>query len=436
MMNRIGDSTINIDKLYHQRLSEVYSCSPIYGYIPLKRWSFQRHESQVAWSNYYSFICNINQPIYTRTPQGTNAETVLENSLEPVEKWFDDSDIFRLMIILEMRKSRLGQSFVYMPTHIVCGELCMLIQTQRFDVFQKKNPDSSYSWHVNEISTKEKSDINTVGKQQSTQIVNAYEIAFGPVGDPSARPLSIWFDIPSSNLIPCTQKEAKNHKRSRHRLKKNRKKEKVQTIGKNQNANDKQHALDDSDDLSLDSLSVKSFNHYQPLDQATFDHTTAILEHRLSVLQLHNSSSINSVKNKQTFKNLVKNHNGLKHKFESLRRHWMSWSWPINFMEDEIHDETDVIPVDSVYQFVLNDEDNFRTTAFHGAIDAPGLNESFRHRSKLVLLMIWSSFLTNINPSASHKVMKDIEELRDMFKFSRLSIFEHLSSGKKISRNR
>ncbi len=436
MMNRIGDSTINIDKLYHQRLSEVYSCSPIYGYVPLKRWSFQRLESQVAWSHYYSFICNINQPIYTRKPQAYNVDTFLEDSLEPVDKWFDDSDIYRLMIILEMRKSKLGQSFVYMPTHIVCGELCMLIQNRRFNVVQKKNPDSSYSWHVNELSTKEISDINTAGQQQSTKIVNAYEIAFGPVGDPSARPLSVWFDIPCSNLTPCTQKEAKNHKRSRHRLKKNRKKEKVQTIGKNQNPNDKHHALDNSDDLSLDSLSVESFNHYQPLDQATYDHTTAILEHRLSVLQLHNCHNTDSVKYKETFQNLVQNHKGLKHTFESLRRHWMSWSWPINFMEDEIHDETDVIPVDSVYQFVLNDEDNFRTMAFHGAIDTPGFNEPFRHRSKLVLLMIWSSFLANISSTASQKVMKDIEDLRDMFKFSRLSIFEDLSCGKKLSKNR
>ncbi len=72
----------------------------------------------------------------------------------------------------------------------------MLIQTQQFNIFQKKKSDLSYSLHVNELSTKNISDINTLGQQQSTKNNNAYEIAFGPVGDLSARPLSVWVDMP------------------------------------------------------------------------------------------------------------------------------------------------------------------------------------------------------------------------------------------------
>ena len=60
----------------------------------------------------------------------------------------------------------------------------------------EKKSDLSYSLHVNELSTKDISDINTVGQQQSTKNNNAYEIAFGPVGDLSERPLSVWVDMP------------------------------------------------------------------------------------------------------------------------------------------------------------------------------------------------------------------------------------------------
>eukprot|EP00560_Eucampia_antarctica_P008742 CAMPEP_0197826332 /NCGR_PEP_ID=MMETSP1437-20131217/3306_1 /TAXON_ID=49252 ORGANISM="Eucampia antarctica, Strain CCMP1452" /NCGR_SAMPLE_ID=MMETSP1437 /ASSEMBLY_ACC=CAM_ASM_001096 /LENGTH=478 /DNA_ID=CAMNT_0043426727 /DNA_START=746 /DNA_END=2179 /DNA_ORIENTATION=+ len=319
LMNRIGESTLNIDKLYHQRLSEVYSCSPIYGYVPLAKWSSKRQQTDFSWSHFYSYICNIDRPIHSQLSQANIRGNPEPKILEPIEKSYDKAQIFYLMITLKMRKNKLGQSFMYMPTHIFCGELCMIIQTRRYQIIEE-NTESSPFWQLKELSKDDRTIISG-GEKPPAKVIDAYEIAFGPVYDPSARPLSFWFDIPSANLAPCTQKEAKNHKRSRHRLKKSRKKDKIDPTDKLQPLNDKTKGLDGLGDPTYHLSQYISFIHHQPVDQASFDLVTGILKHRVSALQFF-SRKPGHLKNEGELNELVLRHQELKRNFESLRQFW------------------------------------------------------------------------------------------------------------------
>ena len=92
LINGLGSSA-NVDKLYHQRLASVYSCCPVYGYVPVKKWKENEDDTNAAWKHFYNFVCNNNQNFSTFYSRGDSKKNILDNL----------SEIHLLDVVLQMR---------------------------------------------------------------------------------------------------------------------------------------------------------------------------------------------------------------------------------------------------------------------------------------------------------------------------------------------
>lgn len=360
-------SGANVDKLYHSRLAATYSCCPLYGYIPPQKWKLHPSKIVEAWSDFCACICNIGRL------NSSSARSL--------------SEVHVLEIVMSMRTERLGQAYSYEPTHLFCGELCMVLQTKSYQLISSSIKEVSRHFECSPYIVNQNID------------VEAYEIAFGPVGDPSVRSLSVWFNIPHAELTPCTMQQAKHHKRSRHRLRKsssnNASKCRILPVTEFQ--------TDESKKLDL-LTKIPPFYHYQPQDDSTFDFVTEILNNRLNLLQ-YGAGHVNTheyhVEQRQRSKELM-------NKFVSFSRYWTTWSWPVRALEEVINNETLVTPVDEEYRFNMDDEYNFQTETFFGPDDKRFVDIIPSAESKLLPLLIWKSFLFNIQLICRTKKIHDV----------------------------
>ena len=390
LINSIGSSA-NIDKLYHQQLTAVYCCSPIYGYIPPKRWKSDDIETQAAWNHLYTYICNSNTPLpLSSNDFGYHAHTVMAGTANNIRSVHQNrkpelSALHEVAIVLQLRELRLAQCYAYMPTHLFCGELCMLLQTRTFYI--NEGTDNFFGiGTVKQVN----SDIDTKHKSSQSdgeQSITAHEIAFGPVGDPSVRQAAVWFNIPSSDLVECTPQQAKRHKRSRHRLKK-------KPISAASSAILFRSRIDFHNDDHIEFKANPSFLSHQPIDNAAFDLITSIFRHRLCVLTFVSHGCLLD-DSRQRFHSLVTEEHRLRECFESQRRFWMTWAWPVNLGMDEVDDGTDVPTVNGMYHFMVDESDNFRTESFQGNDNGLGDNV-VSVLSKFSLGFVWKSFVANI----------------------------------------
>lgn len=397
LVNSVGTSA-NVDKLYHQQLSAVYSCSPIYNYIPKRRWKSDPSQTFFAWRDLYAYVCNLSGNA-TSWDYDYDYSSVVNSMGYPLQQsFFKDSasrlrtELVRVLVALKIRERKKGQSFAYLPTHLFCGELCMVLQTRAFKVPNELKNLQGNASIISEIDFDPK---NVPGG--SNDIVVAREIAFGPVGDPGIRQVSIWFNIEESDLVPCTSQQAKRHKRSRHRLKKDRGKERSSSQNISMATNTTQSSSNyPEDDIQKtpDTVEHAPFFNYQPVDADAFNLVTSILIHRSQVILLW---ILNPPKQR---KDVIANslrafEHQIESSFSSQRRHWMTWSWPINQGRDRIDEDTDVPPVTGEYELSLKHENNPCVVYFHGKNDGSGA-DVVSSRSKLATFIIWKSFLYNM----------------------------------------
>mmetsp|Transcript_10843 Transcript_10843/g.32091 ORF Transcript_10843/g.32091 Transcript_10843/m.32091 type:complete len:442 (-) Transcript_10843:286-1611(-) len=295
------------------------------------------------------------------------------------------SELHRIAIALKLRERRIAQCYAYLPTHLFCGELCMVLQARTFRLDEISGTFNDE--FVQEVLG-ERANVD-VPQSSGTRVVEAHEIAFGPVGDPSVRQVSVWFNVALSDLIPCTPQQAKRHKRSRHRLRTVKEKEKPDTASADSIFQPKSGSHDDI----IETKSEEPFCNYQPVDNAAFELVTGILKHRLLMLMfLYTGRHLPDAR--ERFHSLLLEEHGLQKCFESQRRFWMTWTWPINMGMETVDDNTDVPSVNGLYHFMVDDEDDFRTDAFHGAnYHGPDV---LTMQSKYALGFIWKSFVANV----------------------------------------
>ena len=392
LVNSVGISA-NVDKLYHQQLSAVYNCSPIYNYIPKKRWKSDPFETFHAWRDLYAYVCNLDENSSTWDYNTSNSTAINALGFPKHNTFLKDnrsglkSELVKVLIALEFRKHKIGQSYAYLPTHLFCGELCMVLQTRVFRVnsdFKQSLGNSSYIYEM-------EFDLNNI-PHGSDEIIVAREIAFGPVGDPGIRQVSVWFNVDANFLVPCTTQQAKRHKRSRHRLRKDREKDRTSSLVQRTSS----IASDDENSPKIpESLEHSPFFNYQPIDNDAFDLVTNILIHRSKVLLLwilnpHKGDIITSLR---AFEHQIQSN------FESQRRHWMTWAWPINKGRGRIDDETDVPPVNGEYKFTTdyNGDENSNPCVvyFHGVFDG-SKPDIVPTSSKEAVFKIWEAFIENM----------------------------------------
>lgn len=443
LVNSIG-SSVNVDKLYHQKLSSVYSCSPIYGFAPKFRWKSGSSRLMQSWRELYAFACNLDPSNESWDYNHNPISNIVNPSGYPLRASFLKescradlvSEFVRVLITLKLRLKELGRSFAYLPTHLFCNELCMVLQT-RFFIVNRESNDTSL---ITEIEEDQRSLTN-----DTREIIVAREIAFGPVGDPGIRQMSIWFNIEPSDIIPCTNQQAKRHKRSRHRLKKDRRRERSGTdisaaASQGPMGSKLSQSSSGEDDASRkpESKEYSPFFNCQPIDRNAFDLITNILVHRSRVLQLWIADP--PPQRYMAFVSALETYeNKLLSSFESQRRHWMTWSWPLNQGRGKVDDSTDVPPVNGTYNFSVHDEEAPSTAFFRGKDD--GLEaEVVSNISKLATTFVWDSFVSNMQSGTKLEMKKDNQDLTRWqsnirLKTRRLSTFQTLSTGSSINTN-
>ena len=352
-----------VDKLFHQRYSSIYSCSPVYGFAPKKRWKADERSTLSAWKEFYSYCCNMDSnQSNTRGSQWRISQDV------------DISDAHRLAMVLMMRERRMAQHFVYLPSHVLCGELCLVLQTCYFKLEVVESFQDIKRYQVVEISRDEAARSFEIGRRGS--IIVAREIAFGPVADASVRPVSIWFNIKPEDITSATRQQARRHKRSRHRLR-----------AKKSYENQPEEAK------LLASCIIPPFTSHQPMDDASFDLITGIQTHRYHVLKYFSSGS-----DERALRSLALEEETLQMRFESQRRFWMTWTWPKRIGSSIIKKDTEVPHVDGTYNFVTYRDPGYgEDSIFFGSDEHEDTEfEVVSKQTKLATGLVWKSFVMNL----------------------------------------
>mmetsp|Transcript_21426 Transcript_21426/g.30013 ORF Transcript_21426/g.30013 Transcript_21426/m.30013 type:complete len:920 (+) Transcript_21426:531-3290(+) len=433
LINSIG-SSVNVDQLYHQRIASVYSSSPIHGYAPATNWKENERYHDVAWKHFYRLICNNDSNFSRDTSSGLLAHT------RKLSKWGNQrhvvdelTDEHVMEIALMIRKDRMGQSYAYLPTHLFCGELCMVLQIRQFELSSPKDKKSDFC--VMKEVTSNHSAANSLS-HNSTRKFKVYEIVFGPTDDPSVTSLSIWFNISEDDIIPCTSHQAKRHKRSRHRLKK--------VWKQNKNSNDQMSLYShqhDENPKQYESTRIPPFYEYQPHDNTAFDLITKIMHHHLTVCKVKRARD-KSKTSKQFKDDLHASEQRLRAMFRSLRRFWMTWSWPVMLLKEQITDQTDVPPVNGKYFFSVEHRVIMSDKYFSSDRIKKGNLSEFTSSGTIYLpAYLWKSFITNIQLSWGRPISQVKLETVGFYdkpfsRLRRLPIFRNLSMGKEISAER
>lgn len=359
MINKVANG-VNVDNFYHERVASVYNHCPVYGFVPIVDENASKNEfkSEASFKNFYEFICNVD-----RLKKHKNAT--------PDQLPIDEETV--LEIVLKLRQGKTGIAYSYMPTHMLYGELCMVLQTKKF---QSRKVDGVLTL------IEEDEEVTPSPCDHDSSTFQVYEISFGPVGDPTVRPVSIWFDIMEEDLVECTPQQAKHHKRSRHRLKK-----KIPRSARS------------SKSATADDLSRKTepFDHYQPRDRDAFNLVTGILRLRLKTIKVTRSNFDSHFK-RRAIQYLEDEMNALKHSYFCQLRYWVTWSWPEQILQDTIDDDTDVPPVDSQYDCYVHDVNIARgeTGDDCHALGAKRYACNLTGVEKYVPSFIWKSFIVNV----------------------------------------
>lgn len=360
MINKVANG-VNVDNFYHDRVAYVYNHCPVYGFVPIVDENADDFKSEASFKNFYEFICNVDrlrkQDISPSTERSIDEETMLE-------------------IVLDLRQGKVGASYSYMPTHMLNSELCMVLQAK---TFQSRVTRSS-TVILEEV---EEESPTTAMKEGYSILV--HEIAFGPVGDPTVRPVSIWFDIKEGELVECTSQQAKHHKRSRHRLKKKTKSASGSTSSSSRTIHDDQVR------------NTEPFDHYQPRDKDAFNLVTDTLRLRLKSIKAF-GSNFDAISRRRTIQYLEDDMEAVKFSYFRQLKYWVTWSWPEQVLQDAIRYDTDVPPVDGEYDCYVHDVSITRgeKDCDDHALGTKRFAYNLSSVIKCLPSFIWKSFIINM----------------------------------------
>ena len=279
------ETTVNVDKFYHRHNSSLHASNPLVGQVFWEKCRSSTFRARTIggsskkecfgagaignvqppngshandtwgsreWQDTYGLlVCNLDalrSPSSQPTPPASShtlmskssfvtalaaastGDSTLPNACVGKKKLTEEQ---RLSIALLMSggKDMSGQEdYIYSPSHLVYGDLCMILQTRYFrlviaDDAPKQESDASSDTlgigglnSVREISVEEYNASRTPWDKRcsyspkSTMVVR--KISFGPCGEANSN-VSIWFDISSSQISPCAPAMIKRLKRIR-----------------------------------------------------------------------------------------------------------------------------------------------------------------------------------------------------------------------------
>ena len=334
-----------VSKMHQAQLAGLWSVTPVYGFAPAVDWKVGDSSSRAAFFEFYAHCSNMSGNAHQMAswPISQDSDAMV-------------TEIQRLSIALEMRKARKAQDFVFRPTHLLCGEPVLVLQTRYFLLVGGHEVVSVWN------------DFETT--KSDNAVICAREIAFGPVGDASVRPTSIWFNIGEKDFFNCCSEKTSKYLEGLWQSKR-----RCHTFARQE--------VDEELERKLDIFrSIPPFASHQPADEAAFDLVTEIQSHRHDdLLHLFRATSSRA---EGEGASLCRRAQLLHQKFLSQRRHWTTWQWPPK-MRGKIGKKTPVPSVNDTYQV---------TTHNH-----PGTE----HDRSPLLDSLWASFLSNLESDEPSK---------------------------------
>ena len=393
------DTDVNVDRLYHQRASDIFSKTPFQDFEVARNWKLNDVGNKSSWTSFYKFICNIDW----------NSEVQFPKEWSQI-KTGEVSELHRLAIAYKMHKRKIGASYVYFPTHVIFGELCMILQSRAFQIID--NPIQLHRELVNlteiELPSSHKhclesNEVNAFDIGYGNGLVIAHEIVFGPVADPNARQISVCFNIPTNKIYKCSPQQAKRYKRSRNRAQRLLHKERAYAPPLSSKDKRESNAIPSKNNEgsdSFDSQPIPPFFENQPRDSDAFDLVSDIMLFRVRMLMNNNYPGL------CLDESLYQEELELNHRFQSQMRFWMTWSWPFCNGRDKVNAETQIPPVNGMYSFAPH-RGNFpgRELEISKTIDY----------SKFATGFLWISFLVNFSKNPQD-VLEDNVSIKSLFR--------------------
>jgi len=319
------------------------------------------------WDMYYAKICNI-EPL-----KSNNQDFCL--SMKKI------SQKHRVEIALKMYENK-DELFTYRPTHIVYGKECMIIQSRAFCIINQKKNKS----HIIEIPFQNcNQEMIPSPKEGETSYTIVREIAFGPVNDPSVRSVALWFDIPSSVIIPWSDRlNLENSLKYMHYS---------------------QDCIS-----SFDAVQNKPFYIFYNTNTDCHKFNIEILKHHWKKLfhreTHHKDNSFCTFHKAEMF--------ALKAMFQNAMVYWSAWHYPRKQEKDNIDPNALVPPVDQEYNFQLPQENtSFAScTAWNSFVNTMRFNSPEKNPKENKRLQIFNDFsdekicVANEIPHLTSKISK------------------------------
>ncbi|EJK57746.1 hypothetical protein THAOC_22179 [Thalassiosira oceanica] len=340
-----------VSKMHQAQQAALQGASPVYGFVPSFVWNVvddDESSSQNAFFDFYGYCCNMADGL-------TDKAALWPVSPRPS---LNITEVHRLSIALEMRMARKAQSF----------EPALLLQTRYFLI---NGPE------VFSVSD----DLGELYGGSNAAVVCAREIAFGPVGDTTVRPASIWFNVDDKGIIECSTKE----------LKKNA----------YQLWNDRRSRKFSGSASTLVEGSIPPFVSHQPADDAAFDLVTGIQAHRRDALRDMVSSMSPSIAYEE-LQSLDRRGQGLYESFLGQRRHWMTWQWPLKQRSGKIDETTPVPSIDGAYTVSSID----LSTTRNGNVGP--------ERASLTTGHLWESFVSTVGSGDHRPCSPRLDTFKDL----------------------
>jgi hypothetical protein len=172
-------------------------------------------------------------------------------------------------------------------------------------------------------------------------VIIARELAFGPCGETSAY-VSLWFELPTSEMIACTQQQIKKHRRAKLKLMQ-------QKVNDSSDSGSLSSICENHSFRAFDSSRThpyKPFYHMQPIldDDASYTLIRSMLHHRIKSLM---SRSLRGEAFSRACIMLGEEESVLQDEYDSIKLHVDRWKWSITSSRVETNANT-VVPPSSI----------------------------------------------------------------------------------------
>ena len=375
-------TSVQVDGLYRQRTSCLHIGNP-YGRDILSLSedtnNGSKRDCHGDFEGFYSMICNCEEDDDSHVDHGTcDSNNDRGNEL---------TEALRLEMVLMMNGGERGEGgeglkemnkTKYRPTHVVCGEVCMVLRTRAFYIAQSIDGSETVL-----LDSPPPHPFNAT--MSLVRRVVAREIAFAP--SPRDRPSSfcggirdsyVHFDIPELDIRPCSPEEAAKIKKRSEKAKERSRRGSSPTstlsslgwrdLGSRGRSRSRSHSFGSGDGsresrgsshsmspLASEHKLERPFQVVRPIDDDAFRLARAVLRHRLRELQAEIVAAKEKAKGERPIPpaDLTATRLALRYAFQCQRRRWeIADLWPINREgKDAPNEYAEEPPVQSEYCF-------------------------------------------------------------------------------------